>query len=260
VLNDHPQGLPVDVALIIFRGLVRALDVAHSNNVLHRDIKPGNIMLDLDGRDVREVQVGDVKVGDFGLGMGDTDMLQSIAQSASLNRENTLVGTLAYIAPELRDGRQKADARGDLYSAGVVLFEMLTGERPAGAELPRGVREDVPEAMDEVFRRLYARYDRRYESAAAVLEDLDGRFAVASVPPIPQVSTGTARAPAPPRVRSRTCESCGGAIGDEDQFCIHCGRQLAAEIRRCPACDAYPGPNDSYCIFCGATLKAASSS
>src|SRR5574337_1777796 len=74
-----------------------------------------------------------VKISDFGLGAGDADTLRSIAQSVSLDRENKLVGTLAYMAPELREGRQAADARSDLFAIGAILFELLTGERPAGA-------------------------------------------------------------------------------------------------------------------------------
>jgi serine/threonine-protein kinase len=251
VINEHPQGVPVDIAVVIVRGILGALTTAHTNNVLHRDLKPGNVMLDLGDRSLTEVAQTDVKVSDFGLGVGSPETLQSIVQSASIDREDRLVGTMAYMAPELRDGRQKADQRTDLYSVGVVLFELLTGERPAGAELPSTLRADVPKALDDVFRGLYARYDRRYDGAQAVLDDLDRRLrpqeAVVVPPPLPPQTpvSGTSR---------RSCPGCGNVVEPHDQFCTQCGRQLVGQVHRCASCGAFPGPDDVYCIFCGAKV------
>ena len=248
ILNEHRKGVPLEVAVTVLRGILGAMVVAHANSVLHRDLKPGNVMLHLDGRPLSEVTQNDIKVSDFGLGVANPDTLREIVQSASIDRENRLVGTMAYMAPELRDGKQQADARTDLFSIGVILFELLTGERPAGAELPSTLRPDVPLAIDEVFRRLYARYDRRYESAEVVLTDLEMRLhppapKAPPPPPLPTLSAGR-----------RTCPACGHVVEAGDQFCTQCGHQLAAEIRRCLACGAYPGPDDAFCIFCGRRL------
>ncbi len=254
-IDEHPQGLPVEIALTALRGILGALGAAHEANVLHRDLKPGNVLLNLQGRALSELSSEDVKLGDFGLGVGNADALRSIAQSASLAREDALVGTLAYMAPEIRDGLRQPDARSDLYSIGVILFEMLTGERPAGTELPSTVRAESPAALDEVFRRLYARHDHRYESAQAVLEDLDkrltaGKRAAAPPPPPPPAAAVVAV----PTGALASCPACRHVVAADDQFCTQCGHQLVGRVRRCPSCNGYPGQRDQYCIFCGAAL------
>jgi serine/threonine protein kinase len=253
VLAQHPTGLPIEPVVVILRGLLRAVSAAHAGGVLHRDLKPGNVLLDLDGRPLEAVAVDDVKVGDFGLGVGSADTLRSmIEQSASLARDEktaALTGTLAYMSPEVRDGEREHDARSDLYAIGVMLFEMLTGDRPAGAELPGTVRPDVPTVLDDVFRRLYARHENRYSTADEVLAELEAAFAPPRrPPPVPPMPS------AEPRARRTSCARCGAVVEPDDQFCTQCGRQLVADVRRCPACRSFPGPDDRYCIICGAVL------
>lgn len=247
VVNEHPTGLAVDIALTIMRGILSAMSVAHEASVLHRDLKPGNILLDLDGKPIEELAQDDVKVSDFGLGIADPETLKYIVQSASIDRENKLVGTMAYMAPEIRDGHGAVDARSDLYAIGVIMFELLTGTRPAGAELPGTLRAEAPSALDDVFRRLYARYENRYESAAAALEDLDKsvRPVGAPLPSLPVVTDNGAR---------QTCHACGNVVDPGDQFCTQCGGQVVSNVRRCPSCGGYPGTGDDFCIFCGERL------
>lgn len=268
-IENNADGLPLDIAITILRGILSGIAAAHAAGVLHRDLKPGNVLLDLAERPLPALLADDVKVTDFGLGISDADTLRSIVQSASLDRENKLVGTLAYMAPELRDGGARHDARSDLYAIGVMLFELLTGERPAGAELPSTVRADVPAALDEIFRHLYARQDRRFESAEAVLAELDAALRPAadagSLPPIPErarpvrqerVCGGVVTPPPAPIVRGPDCPKCGAATGSGDQFCTQCSAQLASAVRRCLSCNGFPAPEDQYCIFCGAALPA----
>ena len=248
VINEHPKGLATETAVTILRGILSAMVVAHANNVLHRDLKPGNVLLNLEGKPIDEVTQSDIKVSDFGLGVANPETFKSIVQSASIDRESAIVGTLAYMAPEVRDGTGQSDSRCDLYSIGVILFELLTGVRPAGAEMPSTLRAEVPTALDEVFRNLYARHERRYESAEAALEDLEARLSPAKLvpPPLPH-------APADQTAR-RSCPACGQVVERHDQFCTQCGGQMVPEVRRCPSCSGYPGSDDTFCIFCGVRL------
>ncbi len=111
--------LPVDQALKYADQICDALDTAHRSGVVHRDLKPGNILLSKKG----------IKLLDFGLAQveaGPDD--ETVTQ---LTRVGAVMGTPAYMAPEQREGKQ-ADARSDIYSFGCVLYEMLTGRRIAG--------------------------------------------------------------------------------------------------------------------------------
>jgi len=245
VIDQHPKGLALPIAMEVLRGVLNAVAVSHDQNVIHRDLKPGNILLDLKDAPLERVTAPQVKVSDFGFGGAHADTLRSIAQSASLAREDKLVGTLAYMAPELRDGRATADAGSDLYSIGVILFELLTGERPAGAELPSTLSASVPPRLDDVFRRLYARHDRRYESAQAVLADLDAHAA-----------PDRFRPPPPPRSRQRPqCPQCGATVRGDDNFCTTC-RYALTNVRLCGTCGATPAPEDVFCDQCGIRLPA----
>lgn len=269
VLDEHPHGLPLDTVYIVMCGILRAMSAAHAGGVIHRDLKPGNVLLHLAGRPLDALRVDDVKVGDFGLGVPDADALRSmIVQSASIARDEqsgTIAGTIAYMAPELRDGRVAASPASDLFSAGVVLFELLTGERPAGAELPSTLHPEVPHDLDELFRKLYARQDRRYPSADEALTDLarlmDATTTAPAAPAVPPVPA-TPPAPAPTPANSSgmhhkyvTCPNCDHPVEIADQFCTQCGAQLVSKVRRCETCGGYPALHDRFCIYCGAGLE-----
>jgi eukaryotic-like serine/threonine-protein kinase len=154
-LIDRGAPLPVPAVVAIGKQLCRALEVAHENGVIHRDIKPQNMMVQPDGT---------LKVMDFGVAR--------LAQRGSqLTSAGLVVGTPAYMAPEqLLD--DAVDARADLYAAGVVLYECLTGGRPVeapspaallGALLtstprpPREVNPEVPAALSDIVMRALAR-------------------------------------------------------------------------------------------------------
>ena len=135
-------------AVSIMQQVLAGLKYAHANGLVHRDIKPENILVHerakTDGYDAEGV----IKVTDFGLGRAATMAgAQSIVYSASLNSPaaKEIAGTLDYMAPEQRGGGA-VDARADLYACGVVLYELLTGERPAGTDVPSDLNKDVPES------------------------------------------------------------------------------------------------------------------
>jgi serine/threonine protein kinase/tetratricopeptide (TPR) repeat protein len=166
--------LPVEDALRIAREAADALEHAHQEGVIHRDIKPENILLTGSGGG------GHALVADFGIaralggagGGGDEKLTDT----------GLAVGTPAYMSPEQASGQRELDARTDVYSLGIVLYEMLAGETPFAAptaqamiarrfmETPRPVRqlrEAVPEAVDEALRKALARTAAdRFGSAA----------------------------------------------------------------------------------------------
>jgi serine/threonine protein kinase len=170
-LIDRGAPLPVAAVIAIAKQLCRALDVAHEQGVIHRDIKPQNMMVQPDGT---------LKVMDFGVAR--------LAQRASqLTSAGMVVGTPAYMAPEqLLDNA--VDARVDLYAAGVVIYECLTGIRPVEAPSPAAllgrlltstprpaheVNPDVPPQLSAVVMRALARdADHRPATAEAMYQML----------------------------------------------------------------------------------------
>ncbi|MCW2957037.1 MAG: Serine/threonine protein kinase, partial [Thermoleophilia bacterium] len=162
------RKLSVDESITILRAVLAGLAHAHAMGVVHRDVKPENILIH--ERAAREgyAAPGVVRLSDFGLGHSTRGGAESIAMSMSVRSPQAaeLVGTLDYMPPEQRAGGE-IDGRADLYACGVVLFEMLTGERPVGGEVPSGLNPKVPTWLDDVFRRAYARREARFASAEA---------------------------------------------------------------------------------------------
>jgi serine/threonine protein kinase len=113
--------LPIDEVLKFAGQILDALDAAHRRGITHRDLKPGNIMLGKNG----------VKVLDFGLAKFDrsASTLNDATLTMPLTSEGAIMGTLQYMAPEQLEGKE-ADARSDIFSFGVVLYELIAGERP----------------------------------------------------------------------------------------------------------------------------------
>ena len=252
----NKRSVTIPQAVSIMRQVLAGLKHAHASGLVHRDVKPENILVheraQTDGYDAE----GIVKVTDFGLGKAATTVgAQSIVYSASLNSPQAaeIAGTLDYMAPEQRSGGT-VDGRADLYACGVVLYELLTGERPAGTDVPSDVNSAVPKHLDDVFRRSYARLEKRFASADEFTAALAGPK-LAPPPPLPSSSRLPSVLPgAPSHGGTQRCPSCRKEVDAMDQFCMHCGVQLVAQVRRCGKCGAYPDATDQYCIFCGETL------
>jgi len=264
------RKLSIDQSIAVMRQVLAGLDYAHESNIVHRDVKPENILIDERAARDGYGAPGVVKVTDFGLGRAATaTAVGSIAYSQSMNDDagKEIAGTLDYMSPEQRAGGE-IDRRADIYACGVVLYELLTGERPAGTDLPSDLNRQVPPWLDQVFKRSYARLDKRFTTAKEFMQALSH----AEPPPIPQdfrgstmgVGVRTTAAPPPPilqphaHVQGRTmCPHCREMTSSEDNFCMHCGVQLVSHVRRCGKCGAYPDPRDRYCILCGEEMAHA---
>jgi predicted Ser/Thr protein kinase len=172
LLDRHERFALPDLQRVM-EDLLAGLQFSHERGVVHRDIKPANIMLTRDGR---------AKIADFGIAR---------IEASSMTQAGTMLGTPAYMSPE-QFMAQVVDARSDVYSAGVVLYQLLTGERPFDGGLtaimhkvlntepppPSQLSVTAPAALDPVVRRAMAkRPEDRYPSAAAFAEAIRAALA-----------------------------------------------------------------------------------
>src|SRR6187200_1887334 len=172
ILREGRKILP-ERALEITSGVLSALDYSHRAGIIHRDIKPGNVML---------TPSGDVKVMDFGIARAISDASSTMTQTAAV------VGTAQYLSPEQARG-ESVDSRSDVYSTGCLLYELLTGRPPFVGDSPvavayQHVREQAqpPSSHDEeltpeldaiVMKSLTKSVEDRYQSAAAMRADIE---------------------------------------------------------------------------------------
>jgi eukaryotic-like serine/threonine-protein kinase len=171
LLQEDHRLLP-ERSLEIIDGVLRALEYSHQAGIVHRDIKPGNVMV---------TRNGDIKVMDFGIARAMSDAQATMTQTAQV------IGTAQYLSPEQARG-DRVDARSDLYSAGCLLYELLTGRPPFTGDSPvaiayQHVREnpvppsrvdpDVPAWADSIVLKAMAKSPAdRYQSAAEMRADL----------------------------------------------------------------------------------------
>lgn len=164
------RRLSIDEALAVLKQVLAGLSHAHRHGYIHRDLKPENILIHQLAASRGLACPGVVKITDFGLSRATGSELpaDSIVMSRSQASQANTAGTPAYMAPEQLSG-DGHDQRVDLYACGVILFEMLTGERPAGAEVPSSLNPQIPPWLDDLFRRCCTRVERRFGSAEEML-------------------------------------------------------------------------------------------
>jgi serine/threonine-protein kinase len=235
-LEQELAGGPLDVGRVLRLGteLLAALGAAHAAGLVHRDVKPANVLI---------TQDGSAKVADFGIAKAVTDEDGTDPQT-DLTTTGQMIGTVAYMAPERLAGR-RATVQSDLYSVGVVLYEALSGARPFAASTPIAVVRAVDEASPPPLRercpglepRLIAVVERamakdpdnRFASAAemsAALEDRAGPF-VGDPDAAPTVIAGPATDVSAPPV-----------IGGPDTQVLGAATKAAASVPPAPAAKA----------------------
>ena len=156
------KALGASQALAIVPQVCEALQVAHDQGIVHRDVKPENILVDAHGR---------VKIADFGL----AKLLGKDATADhSLTGTHQVMGTPRYMAPEQMEGTKSVDHRADIYSLGVVFYELLTGELPLGRFAPPSSKAQIDARIDEiVLRTLEKEVERRYQRASEIKSDVE---------------------------------------------------------------------------------------
>lgn len=158
-------------ALGVIPDLCAALQFAHEQGILHRDIKPENILLDTKGR---------VKIADFGIAR----LLEEAPGDVTLTATGSVIGSTAYMAPEQIEHPHDVDHRADIYSLGVVFYEMLTGGLPLGRfPAPSEKSASDPRLDEVVFRTLEKERERRYQSAGELREGVSHATSVRDVAP-----------------------------------------------------------------------------
>jgi len=258
-------------AVRVLTDVARALDYAHGMGFVHRDVKPGNILIDRGGH---------VFLSDFGLSK-DT-------QTRGITATGQWMGTAEYMAPEQATGGV-LDHRADLYALGCVAYECLTGDPPylaenpfavmmahANAEIPGAARLNsaLHASVDAVLRRAMAKDPaERYPASLALVESLaaaiDGRHLTAMAEPAQgyriyggeltaleehvvtpaQQDAGWPMSAPPSSPQILFCPNCVGVVERDDLFCGGCG----VRVLWCHACNGPRVESDRFCPHCGAT-------
>jgi serine/threonine-protein kinase len=174
IAMEYLEGRPLDLVLkerrlripeacLVFRGICRGLAYAHQHGVVNRSLKPRDVLVSPD--------FSMVKLADFGLGR-----VESLGTTGTLNTGSIVLGALPYLAPEVVDSAATAepDHRADLFGAGVIFHQMLTGRAPSGKfALPSQLNPELPAAADALVMKCLARNPmQRYATAFDLLEDL----------------------------------------------------------------------------------------
>ena len=162
--------LPPPVAMLVLQDSCNALKYAHSKNIIHRDIKPGNILIS---------RRGEIKLADFGIASDASDRENGITISGSS------LGTPAYMSPELFEDSSKVDERADIYSLGIMLYEMVTGTKPYPGDFnmetfkivkrgryirPRRIDKKIPKEIAALIHKMIRpNPKKRFQSVDAVL-------------------------------------------------------------------------------------------
>jgi serine/threonine-protein kinase len=176
MLTSGPRIMP-ERGLEIIAGTLAALDYAHRHGIIHRDIKPANIMIN---------SHGDAKVMDFGIARAVSDA------ATSMTATSAVMGTAQYLSPEQARG-EVVDARSDIYSAGCVIYELLTGTPPFNGETPVSIAYQhvnepakapsdfdptIPAALDSIVLHALAKHpSQRYQTAAEFRADVERAIA-----------------------------------------------------------------------------------
>jgi len=239
------EGLLPDEICNIAQQSLRGLEYAHRRGVVHRDIKPGNIMINRENV---------VKIADFGLAH-----LAKTQGGLDVTREGQSMGTVKYMAPEQLTSAKHVDGRADVYSFGVCLYEMLTGKLPLGTfKMPSEHNPELDARWDDVIvKALRMEPDERYASAAEMAE------AIHEIATTERVTASDREAEEESEINREAaaalvaCTRCGYVSGPTATECEKCGRPLSDIFDKCPHCGQLNRLDVAECSKCGGDLESA---
>jgi len=237
IMNDR-QLSDNEVKHIVFQ-IASALAYSHERGVVHRDIKPGNVMID---------RHGNAKVADFGIASVSTEQTDSRLTAPSM-----AVGTLDYMSPEQREGNANADHRADVYSLGILVYELLTGKIPRGAYAQASV---LVGGLDPLWDKLISHALQpqpgdRLASMQDFLRLLDQIST--STPPVRFSPIEPSKRLENERLTGRErCPECKTAVTSRTRYCPSCRTQ---QWIACPECDVSIHAGVAFCPTCGTDMQ-----
>ena len=236
-----PQGRALNVASQVLAGLA----CAHGRGVVHRNLKPDSVLIGADGV---------ARVSDFGLAH-----VASPSGETRITRVGQSLGDLTYAAPEQLADASSVDRRADLYSVGVLLYQMLTGSLPVGHYgTPTELRPELDVRLDDVtLRALRMDPAGRCGSAEDMAWELD---MIAGSPTITAADRQEREAAAPETetyTRVYRCPECSHENAPDQRTCERCGADLSALLESCPVCGAPCRADSEICAGCGRDIQKA---
>jgi formylglycine-generating enzyme required for sulfatase activity/ribosomal protein L40E len=229
-LRDHLKengALPVPQAVALVVGICRGLASAHRKGVVHRDVKPANILLSRDEGKLLP------KLTDFGLARAGGGSDVSVTGFG--------MGTPFYMAPEQRRDAKGVNHTADIYSVGKTLYELVTGQVPENVD--PGEIPPPPELAEIIFRCIRTKPEERYFSVEDLIRDLETLPDPDAAVPTRPSGTGGAN----------PCPQCGAENPVASLFCVSCGSGMS---RDCPECGAKNSVNLTFCGQCGTDVEA----
>lgn len=223
-LREHGGKLPVEEAIRLVKGVAQGLSFAHRNNLVHRDVKPANVLLHRDPSAKSESERLVPKLVDFGLARSGGE--------SELSMSGFGMGTPFYMPPEQRRDAKSVNHTADIYALGKTLYELVSGETPDNVD-PSKIPSEAG-LSDVIFKCVRSNPSERYFSADELLEALDGIGGV--------VRRDTSAA------EGNVCPSCGSANVLDAKYCEACG---AGMVRVCPECGRENSVNKGFCAGCG---------
>ncbi|HOX37434.1 MAG TPA: protein kinase [Candidatus Brocadiia bacterium] len=222
-------NIPSETFCRIVQQICDGLDYAHKRGVIHRDIKPSNIMLNSEGN---------VKIADFGLAGIVAE--EGTSNGGGRPRKRIVMGTKGYMSPEQEENALTCDGRSDIFSLGIVLYEMLTDELPDPMNLvvPSEVNHNVDPRLDPIVTKcLQIRPEDRYQRASQVAEAIAAYYRELT-------ATG------------ELCPKCKNENPVRAKKCVRCGHDLSELFEICPQCKSENRRDVKLCFSCGANLNA----